>query len=170
MKRRSVLALCGTALLSLAGCLFEASDATPGRQAMGTPTATPSPSPTPTQTPAHTPTPLPDRTVSFPDGPKAPPTRPADLTLRTAIGYVREFHYRATYNTLWPEGGDGPKLSCQVVRAAQRGSVFRVVARCDTSLNVETATDASDAGLSLGRDYVYYLDGDSLIRKPLSRG
>lgn len=157
MMRRSFLTLLGA---SLSGCLTGPESNSP------TPARTPTPeSPTPSPTPERTETPLPNRSVSFPDGPKAQPDRPAELTLQTAISYVRTFHYRATFNQIWKTESNGADLSCEVVRAAQRGSRFRIVLHCQVALR--NAGGNESGNVIEEHTVVYLLDENSLLQRPI---
>lgn len=104
-----------------------------------------------------TPTPYPNRTASFPAGPKSEPERPGELTAETAAAFAKTYEYRYSYNDL-----SGPG---------------RTVGMSEHSCHVESAEAAgrSDSTATQHYDYPpwtarYYVDENSLLREEVEAG
>lgn len=78
---------------------------------------------------------LPDGETTFPEGPKSPPERPADLTAERVREYVSTFERRWVYNRLYRGESTEVHRECGVDSVAEYGEGFRVVVRCSAWAN-----------------------------------
>lgn len=169
--RTSVL-LCVVAVVLLAGCVGSVADAPAGETTATSRTAVQT---TPSATAEPTATPYPNRTASFPAGPKSEPERPAELTAETAAAFAKTYEYRYSYNDL---SGPGRTVgmsehSCHVESAEAAGSGYVVVVQCSAYVN--EAAGGSESTATQHYDYPpwtarYYVDENSLLREEVEAG
>lgn len=159
---RTGLLLWAVALVLLAGCVRSVGDA-PGGAATASETAV-------RTTSEPTATPYPNRTASFPAGPKSEPERPAELTAETAAAFATTYEYRYSYNRLsGPDRTVGmSEHSCHVDSTEATGSGYVVVVQCSAYVN--EAAGGGDSTATQHYDYPpwtarYYVDGNSLLRE-----
>lgn len=187
---RATLAVLAVALLvATAGCV-----ATPGtapsdtdttatdRSATDSPTQSPppgdadttpdgSPAGSPTDTPVTGPaTPLPNETVSLPEGPKVAPDRPAALTAETVRRYARTFEYRYVYNSLWYNEYSDVTADCEVDTVERVDVGWKAVVTCTAYSNTGGPTDGTASPTELHADwftqsFTYLLDENSTVRR-----
>ena len=163
-SRRRVLRT-GSVLLagSLAGCVSGAletresedgtatSDSNPTTHALGVDTSIPGDS-------------GPEATAEFPDGPKSPPERPANLTAESVRRYVRTFERRWVYNLVSSGEPTDIQQKCGVDSVAERGGGFRVVVWCSASATTES--DGKTVHADYFRQYAtYFVRSDSTVRR-----
>lgn len=91
----------------------------------------------------ETPTPLPPGSIEFPDGPKEPPERPADLTAESVRQYVVTFEYRYVYNQLWLNQYTEVTLECRVDDLTERSWGYEVVVTCTGHSNTRPPENAT---------------------------
>jgi hypothetical protein len=151
-----VLLSCG-----FAGCLG-------GPSAPATGTTSPAPTADGPTTDRPAATAYPDRTATFPPGPKDRPEPPASFTAERAAAYAVAFEYRYSYNRLspGPVGSVGlSEASCRVDSTESAGDGYLVVVTCRGYVNepgAGTATEHVDLAPWTVR---YYLDPDSVLRE-----
>lgn len=163
-SRRRLLRLGSVALaVSLAGCASGALDAgesegesstaasDPTTHALGVDTSLPDSSES-------------EATAEFPDGPKSPPERPAELTAGTAREYVETFERRWVYNRLYRDESSDIRQECGVDSVAERGAGFRVVVWCSAWAN------SGAAETTIHADYftqyaTYFVGPNSTVRR-----
>lgn len=126
--RRRVLAAAGGLLTLLAGCT--------GGPAGGRSTATPSATPTRTPTPTVTAT---GTYGDLPDGPRAYPDRPADLTTETVREYVHDVEHARTHNVLYEPDMADSSVQCQTVYDAAAHGGHYALATCTGYANYPEA-------------------------------
>ncbi|MEF8774049.1 MAG: hypothetical protein V5A23_00260 [Halobacteriales archaeon] len=153
-----VLALVAMALL--AGCLGGVS---------GTVT------PTDTDSPRPTVSPLPEETVSLPDGPKTAPEPPAEMDAESVREYVRTYEYRYAYNSLWYSDNSNVNLDCEVDDVEEISAGWRAVVTCIGYSNTGGEAPGTATATELHADwgtqtFVYYVDEDSVIRERQDAG
>lgn len=190
--RRTTLAVLAVALsVATAGCV-----ATPGAapsDADTTATATdPSATDSPTQSPppgdadttpdgspagspTHTPvagpaTPLPNETVSLPEGPKVAPERPAELTAETVRRYAHTFEYRYVYNALWYDEYSDVTADCEVDTVERVDVGWQAIVTCTAYSNTGGPTDGTASPTELHADwftqsFTYLIDENSTVRR-----
>jgi hypothetical protein len=115
----------------------------------------------------------PNGTVPFPDGPKERPDRPDRLTESTVAEFVRAHEYRYVYNRLWMGEGTAVTLSCEVSRVTPVGDGYRAVVSCTGHADAGGRARENGTGTTtpvhadhFTRTYAYYVDGNSLLRRP----
>lgn len=153
--RTTTGALALVALALLAGCLGGVS---------GTTTPIDTESPTPTAAP------LPDETVSLPDGPKTAPDRPSELDADSVAEYVRTYEYRYVYNSLWYSDDSNVNLECEVDGVEEIPAGWRAVVTCTGYSNTRGEATGTATATELHADwftqtFVYYVDEDSVVRE-----
>lgn len=112
-----------------------------------------------------TPTPLPDRTVSLPDGPKDVPAHPEALTEDAVREFALLFEYRYAYNELWQSADSTVSLSCQVLATESVADHVAVTVRSEGSAETAAADGTPDRDEWSARVVTYRVDEDSVIRE-----
>lgn len=99
-------------------------------------------------------TPSPGDPVTFPDGPKERPERPATLNGSSIREYVRTLESRIAYNSLWYGEGSDVELECSVESVSERSSGYEAVVTCYGYSNTRGTVDGSTAtGTTLHADW-----------------
>jgi len=155
------LSLVLVALVLLAGCV-----SSPGQS----PTDTDSPPPTSTDAPTTASTPGEEAAVEWPDGPKAQPERPDDLTAERVGEFVRTHEYRYVYNSLWYGEYTTVSLDCSTESVASAGDGYRAVATCTGYSNTRGPSNGTETVTAVHADwftqtFVYYVDADTIRRE-----
>lgn len=106
---------------------------------------------------------FPAEAAEFPDGPKSPPERPAELTAESVREYVQTFEYRYVYNSLHYDETSEVTETCGVDSVTEYGEGFRVVVWCTASSNTERN------GTTIHADYftqyaTYFVGPDTTVR------
>lgn len=105
-----------------------------------------------------------EASAEFPDGPKSPPERPADLTPASAREYAKVFEYRWVYNRLYRGESTDIRRECGVNSVSEHGEGVRVVVRCSAWANSDRN------GTTIHADYftqyaTYFVGPDSTVRR-----
>jgi hypothetical protein len=99
-------------------------------------------------------TPLPGDPVTFPDGPKERPERPATLNESSVREYARTFEYRIAYNSLWYGEGSDVELECSVESVSARTDGYEAVVDCYGYSNTRgTVANSTATGTTLHADW-----------------
>ncbi|WP_136715735.1 hypothetical protein [Halorientalis salina] len=160
MIRRTIPILL-LAIVLTAGCVSG-----PG----GSPTDTDSSPPTSTDAPTtEFETPGADAAVEWPDGPKAQPERPDDLTTESVRSYLRTHEYRYVYNSLWYGEYTNVSLDCSVESVESAGDGYRGVVSCTGYSNTRGEPSGTETVTEIHADwftqtFVYYVDDDTVRR------
>lgn len=125
----------------------------------------------PTGSPDAAPTPS---LVTFPDGPKAEPTRPDPLTRASVREYVRTYECRYAYNELY----EGPRwtvdLTVDVQAVEETTDGYRVRVRsagsAERGVGTTTPTDTPVHADWGSREFVYVVTPDETQRGPAGYG
>ncbi|MEZ3116781.1 hypothetical protein RYH80_12755 [Halobaculum sp. MBLA0147] len=190
--RRATLAVLAVALaVATAGCVAtpgtapsdtDTSATATGSPGTDSPTQTPppddadttpdgSPAESPTDTPVAGPaTPLPNETVSLPEGPKVAPERPSELTAETVRRYARTFEYRYVYNALWYDEYSDVSADCEVDTVERVDVGWKAVVTCTAYSNTGGPTDGTASPTELHADwftqsFTYLIDENSTVRR-----
>jgi hypothetical protein len=169
---RSTLAV--AALLVLAGCLGGAPPGTGAPSPDAADTDAPDDgSPSETTPAAATYTPLPDRSTPFPEGPKSPPERPAELTAESLRSYLTTYERRWVYNEMYPgpnKNYEAHVSDCEVRWLDERDVGYVAVVSCTAYAEYETMPAENGTPVRVHADwftqsFTYLVDEDAVVRR-----
>jgi hypothetical protein len=102
--------------------------------------------------------------AGFPEGPKSPPERPANLTEESVREYVWALERRWVYNSLYRDDSTDVHRECGVDSVGEYGEGFQVVVWCSAWAN------SGDGETTVHADYftqyaTYFVGPDSTVRR-----